>query len=106
MKKVKADCLLDFHSAAFRPVFPDIPDLDVAGAPEIIEILLLRGEQLLEPLVHYSIHRPLGTAAEFFRRSCWRRVIDHVFGKTDWTTGTSVDCKGDLAEVLVARNLV
>ena len=78
MKKVEADRLLDLHRSALRAVFPDIPDPDVAAAPEIVQVFLLRGEQLLEPLLHYAIHSPVGTAAEFFSRSRLRRVIDHV----------------------------
>ena len=106
MKKVEADRLLDLHRAAFRPVLSDIADPDVAAAPEIVQILLLRGEELLEPLAHYAIHRPLGTAAEFFRRSCRRRVVNHIFGKMDRTTGVSVDCEGYLAAIFTMGNFV
>jgi hypothetical protein len=68
-KKIKADCLLDLDSAALGAVLPDIFDPDIAAAPEIVHILLLGGEQLLEPLDHHPIHSPFGTAAELFRRS-------------------------------------
>ena len=106
VKEVEADRLLDLHGAALRAVFPDIPDPDIAAAPEIVHVLLLGGEQLLEPLVHYAIHGPLGTAAKFFGRSRLRRVIDHVFGEMDRTAGPGLDCEGDLAEVLGVGNLV
>ena len=87
VKEVEADRLLDLHGGALGAVFPDIPDLDIAAAPEIVHVLLLGGEQLLEPLVHHAIHGPLSTAAELFRRSRLRRVIDHVFGEVDRTAG-------------------
>jgi len=69
MKKVEADRLLDLHGCALSAVFPDIPDPNIAAAPEIVHVLLLGGEQLREALAHYAIHCPLSTAAEFFRRS-------------------------------------
>ena len=50
MKKVEADRLLDLHGTALRAVLPDILDPDIATAPEIFHVLLLRPEQLLEPL--------------------------------------------------------
>ena len=106
MKEVEADRLLDLDGAALRAFFSDIPDPDIAAAPEIVHVLLLRGEQLLEPLGHHAIHGPLGTAAKFFSRSRLRRVIDHVFGEVDRTVGPSFDCEGDLAEILGAGNLV
>src|SRR5215469_18291125 len=106
MKKVEADGLLDLHGAALCPVFRDIPDPDVAAAPEIVQILLLRSEQLLKALVYYTIRRPFCAAAEFFRRSRRRRVVDHVFGEMDRTIGPSVDCEGNLAEVLGVCSLV
>jgi hypothetical protein len=37
MKKVEADRLLDLHRAAFDPVLPDVPDLDIAATPEILQ---------------------------------------------------------------------
>ena len=42
MKEVEADCLLDLHRAPFRAFFSDIPDPDIAAAPEIVHVLLLR----------------------------------------------------------------
>ena len=106
MKKVEADRLLDLHGAALRAVLSDIFDPDIAAAPEIVHILLLRPEQLLEPLGHYTVHGPLGTAAQFFSRSRLRCVIDHEFGEMDRTVGPGVDCEGDLAGVLSVCNLV
>ena len=44
VKKVEADRLLDLDSAALDSVFPDILDPDIAPTPEIIHVLLLRGE--------------------------------------------------------------
>src|SRR5438270_112089 len=96
MKKVEADRLLDLHGAALRAVLSDIFDPDIAAAPEIVHILLLRPEQLLEPLGHYTVHGPLGTAAQFFSRSRLRCVIDHEFGEMDRTVGPGVDCAGGL----------
>src|SRR5215471_9985039 len=75
MKKVEADRLLDLHSASFDPVLSDVTDPDIAAAPEFFQIPLLRGEQLFEALVHHTIHSPLGTAAELFRRSRGRGVV-------------------------------
>ena len=66
VKEVEADRLLDLYGAALRAFFSDIPDPDVAAAPEIVHVLLLGGEQLMEPLVHHAIHSPFGTAAKFF----------------------------------------
>ena len=106
VKEIEADRLLDLHRTALRAVFPDIPHLDVAATPEIGHVLLLRGEQLLEPLVHDAIHGPLGTAAEFLGRSRRRRVIDHVLGELDRTSGLGLDREGDLAEVLGVDSLV
>ena len=51
VKQIEADRLLDLHGGALHAVFPDIPDPDIAAAPEIVHVLLLGGEQLLEPLV-------------------------------------------------------
>src|SRR5215831_10402976 len=100
MKQVEADRLLDFYGAALDPVFPDITEADIASVPEILHVLLLDGEQLLEPLLHHAVHRPLRTAADLFGGSRVRRVIDHVFGEVDWTAGLGLDREGDLAEVL------
>src|SRR5262245_34716686 len=91
VKKVEADRLLDLDGGALRAVFTDILDPDIAAAPEIVHVLLLVGEQLLEPLGYYAIHRPLSTAAEFFGRSRLRGVIHHVFGELDRTAGQRLD---------------
>ena len=106
MKQVEADRLLHLHRIALRAVFPDIPDPDIAAAPEIVHILLLGCEQLLEPLGHHTIHRPIGAAAEFFGRSRRGGVIDHVFRELNWAVGLSLDRKGDLAEILAVDDLV
>jgi hypothetical protein len=106
MKKVEANRLLDLHGTALRALFSDIPDPHITAAPEIVHVLLLRREQLLEPLAHHAIRRPLGPAAKFFRRRRLRRVINHVFGEIDRTPGPGVDCEGDLAKVLGVGNLV
>src|SRR6516164_2356261 len=81
MKEIEADGLLNFHSAALDPVFSDILHPDIAALPEIVHVLLLRSEQLLEPLYHHAIHRPLGAAAEFFCGSSCRGMIDHELGE-------------------------
>jgi hypothetical protein len=60
-------------------------------APEIIHILLLRREKLLESLIDYAIHGPLGTTTEFFRPSGRRSVIDHKFAEVDRTAGLGFD---------------
>ena len=106
MKEVEADRLLDLHGAALCAFFSDIPDPDIAAAPEIVHVLLLGRKQLLKPLGRHAIHRPLGTAAKFLGRSRPRRVIDHVLGEVDRTVGQGVDCEGDLAGVLGVGNLV
>src|SRR5215472_3631937 len=106
MKKIEADRLLDLYGSALRAVFPNILDSDIAAAPEIVHVLLLGGEQLLEPFVHYAIHRPLSTAAEFFRRSRLRRMIDHVLGDLDRTAGSRLDREGDLAEIFCVDGLI
>ena len=67
MKKVESNRLLDLYSGAFRAFRPNILDADIAATPEIVHIMLLAGEQLLEPLGRDAIHCPLGTAAEFLR---------------------------------------
>ena len=84
----------------------DMPDPDIAAAPEVVHVLLLRGEQLLEPLVFHAIQGPLGAAAEFFGRSRWRRMVDHVFGKVDRAAWLGLDREGDLAGVLGVDSLV
>ena len=63
VKKVEADRLLDLHRAAVRAVFPDILYLNVAATPEVGHVLLLRREQLAEPLVDDAIQGPLGPPA-------------------------------------------
>src|SRR5215813_10093941 len=106
VKKVEADRLLDSNGGALRAVFPDILDPDIAAAPEIVHVLLLVGEQLLEPLGYYAIHRPLSTAAEFFGRSRLRGVIHHVFGELDRTAGPGLDREGNLAKIFSVDDLV
>jgi hypothetical protein len=66
----------------------------------------LGGKQFMEPLAYRTIHGPLGTAAEFFSRGRLRRVIHHEFGEMYRTARPSLDCEGDLAEVLGVGNLV
>ncbi len=106
VKEIEANRLLDLYGAALRAIFPDIPDLDIAAAPEILQVLLLGGEQLLEPLVHYAIQRPLSAAAEFFSRGRPGGVIDHVFGELDRTAGPGLDCEGNLTKVPGVDDLV
>jgi hypothetical protein len=106
VKKVEADRLLDLHGAALCSVLPDILDPHIAPAPEIVHVVLLRGEQLRESLVHHAIHCPLSTATELFSAGRLRGVIDHVFGELDRTAGLRLDCEGDLAEVSGMGNLV
>ena len=106
MKEVETRCLLDFHRCALRAVFSDIPDADIGAAPEIVHVLLLRCKQLFEPLVHYAIHGPLGTGAEFFGRGRLRHMIDHELGEIDRKAGLGLDCEGDLAKILVKGNFV
>src|SRR3974377_1352078 len=81
-------------------------DPHIPPAPKIVHILLLRGEQLLESLVHHAIHCPLSTATELFSAGRLRGVIDHVLGELDRTAGLRLDCEGDLAEVSGMGNLV
>src|SRR5215469_1966736 len=102
MKKVKADRLLNLYGAALRAFFSDVSDPDIAALPKIVQILLLRDEQVLEPVAYYAIHGPFGAPAELFWRSRWRRMVDHVFGEIDWAVGPSLDCERDLAEVFGA----
>ncbi len=106
MKKVEADRLLDLHGATLDSVFPDILDPNIAPAPKLVHVLLLRGEQLLESLGHYAIQCPFSTAAEIFGGSRLRGVIDYVLSEFDWTAGLGVDCECDLAEVSGVGNLV
>jgi hypothetical protein len=106
VKKVEADRLLDLDGAALYSVYPDILHADIASAPKIVHVLLLRGGELLESLGHYPIHCPLSTAAELFRGSRLRGVIDDVFGELDRTAGPRLDCEGDLAEVSGLDNFV
>src|SRR5262249_54584154 len=106
VKKVEAHRLLDLNGSAVRAVFPDILDPYIAAAPEIVHVLLLSGEQLLESLGRYTIHSPLSTAAEFLSRSRLGGMIDHVFGELDRTARLSLDCEGNLAEVVGVDSLV
>src|SRR5499427_9348157 len=106
VKQVEADRLLDFHGGALHTVFPDIPDPDIAAAPEIVHVLLLGGEQLLEPLGHYAIQRPLSAAAEFLSRSRFGGMIDYIFGELDRMARQGLDCEDDLAEVVSVDNLL
>src|SRR5207244_1616970 len=106
VKQVEADRLLDFYGGALEPVFADSTDADIAPVPEILHVLLLGGEQRLEPLLHHAVHGPLRTAADLFGGSRVRRVIDHVFGEVDRTAGLCLDREGDLAEVLGVDRLV
>src|SRR6516165_12317735 len=91
VKEVEADRLLDLDRTAFCSVFPDVLDPDIAPAPEIFHVLLLRGEQLRETLAHYAIHCPFSTAAELLSGSRLRGVIDHIFGEMDRTAGLRLD---------------
>jgi hypothetical protein len=106
VKKIEADRLLDLDGAAFCSVFPDVLDPQIAPAPKLVHVVLLRGEQLLESLAHHAIHCPLSTATELFGAGRLRGVIDHVFGELDRTAGPRLDCEGDLAEVSGVGNLV
>src|SRR5215475_4030458 len=99
VKEIEANRLLDLYGAALCAIFPDIFDVEIAAAPEIVQVLLLGGEQLLEPLVHYAIQRPLSAAADFFSRGGVGGMVDHVFGELDWTAGPRLDCEGNLAKV-------
>src|SRR5262249_32583599 len=65
VKKVEADRLLDFDGAALYSVFPNILDADIAAAPKIVHVLLLRSKQRLEALAHHPIQCPLSTTAKF-----------------------------------------
>ena len=38
VKEIKADRLLDFYGAALYAVFPDVPDSDIAPAPEVVHV--------------------------------------------------------------------
>jgi hypothetical protein len=106
VKQVEADRLLDLHGGAFAAGAVDIPDADIAATPEILQVLLLGGEQRLEPLLHHAVHRPLCTAADLRRRRRLRRVIHHVFGEVDRSAGLGLDREGDLAKVLGVDDLV
>src|SRR5262244_3304295 len=99
VKQIEANRLLDLHGTPLCAIFPDIFDMDIAAAPEIVQVLLLGGEQLLEPLVHYAIQRPLSAAADFFSRGRVGGMVDHVFGELDWTAGPGLDREGNLAKV-------
>src|SRR5262249_47634399 len=89
-----------------RAVLPDILDADIAPAPEIVHILLLRGQQWLETLRRYAIQSPLGTAADLLDRSRLGRMVDHVFAELDRTVRQGFDGEGNLAEVVAADGLV
>src|SRR5258708_39858714 len=106
MKQIESDCLLRLHSGPLYAVFSDIADTNIAAAPEIVQVLHLGAKQLLESLVHYPIQCPLSTPAEFFGRSRLRRVINHVFGQADRTTGVCLDREGNSAKVLRVSTLV
>src|SRR5207245_4758931 len=93
------------NRGALEPVCADSTDADIAPVPEILHVLLLGGEQRLEPLLHHAVHRPLRTAADLFGGGRVRRVIDHVFGEMDRTSGLCLDREGDLAELLVVYRL-
>src|SRR4029453_3559938 len=83
VKQIEPDRLLDLHGGTLHAVFLDIPDPDIAAAPEIVHVLLLSGEQLLEPLMFHAIQRPLGAGAEFFGRRRWWRAGRHRLGGVD-----------------------
>ena len=106
VKKVEPNRLLDLERRAMRTIFPNVLYADVAPAPEIMHVLLLRAEQVLEPVGHNAIQCPLGTTAEFFGRGRRRRMVDHVFGELDWTIGPRLNREGDLAEILGVDCLV
>src|SRR5208337_395443 len=100
------DRLLNLDRAALCAVFADIPDPDIATAPEILHVLLLRREQFLKSLSGNAIHGPLSAAAKLFSRSPVRRVIDHVFREVDRTIRPSLDCKSNLAKIFGMGNLM
>ena len=106
VKEVEADRLLDLHRTALRAVLPRIPHLDVAATPEIGHVLLLRGEQLAEPLVHDAIQGPVGPPAQLLGRGRRRGVIDHALGEMDRASGLGLDGEGDLTEVRGVDSLV
>ena len=106
MKEIEAYRLLDLDSGALRAVSPDVPDLDIAAAPEIVQILFLGRQKRLEPLVHEAIQSPTSAITQFLSRGCMGRVINHVFGELNWATGPSFDRERNLAKVLSVRGLV
>src|SRR6516164_10734790 len=83
VKQVEADRLLDLHGRPLGALCANIPDPEITTSPEIVHVLLLGSEQLLESLARYAIHGPLGAAAEFFRRSRPRGVINNVLSELD-----------------------
>ena len=84
MKEIEAYRLLDLDSGALRAVSPDVPDLDIAAAPEIVQILFLGSQKRLEPLVLEAIQSPTSATTQFLSRGCMGRVINHVFGELNW----------------------
>src|SRR6516225_7400528 len=106
MKKVEPDCLLDLDGTALRTVLSDILDAHVAAAPEIVQILLLRGQQLLESLDRYAIQSPLSATAEFLSRSRIGGMVDNVLRELDRTGLPRFDGERDLTEVVGVDSLV
>src|SRR5271157_4143571 len=106
MKEVEMDRLLNLDRAALCAVFADVPDPDIATAPEILHVLLLRREQFLKSLGRDAIQAPLGASAKLFSRSHAGRVIDHVFREVDRTIGPGLDLESNLAGVLRIGNFM
>ena len=100
MKEIEAYRLLDLDRGALRAVSHDVPDLDIAAAPEIVQILFLGRQKRLEALVHEAIQSPTSAIIQFLSRGCMGRVIGHVFGELNWATGPGFDREGNLAKVL------
>src|ERR1700755_1029880 len=81
VEEIEAGGLLDFDGRASGELWSDITHTNVAAMPEVVQILLLRGEQRGKPLAHDTIHRPLSTAAEFLNRRGMGCMINHVFAE-------------------------
>src|SRR5262245_15535505 len=53
VKEIEANRLLDLHGAALCAIFPDIPDVDIAAAPDIVPVLALGGGEMIDTMVYY-----------------------------------------------------
>jgi hypothetical protein len=106
VKEVEANCLLDFHSGAFCVLQVYVLDPYITPKPEIIQVLLLRCQELFEPEVHCTVQGPFSATAKFFDLRRPSRMVSHVFGEMNRTASLGLGRKDNLPEVVAMHDVL